>query len=700
MKNITQITAIVFISLCVDLFGQPGSLFNEGIAALNKNDISAAKNLFKESVGKYRDAASAYRLALILLKEDTYKSRNDALEYFKQAALREPGNMDYRFGYALLLEQLAINSALHEYENILKEHPRNSKALTRLGFYYLADYNTYKNTFKMPYGAERTFDLEEENKKDYTKAEKYFNEAIGSDSANSEAYTGLCRLYENANEDSKAIDLLTKIERIDPANRDIHLYLGMLYNRNGKIKKAGEEFQKALDLMNKEEREDFIYNSVKLLLDPIINFNDKSFTKEKIEELIARFWKKSNPLIIAEDNQRLLEHYSRMAYANLHFGAPAFKVIGWKTDRGEVYIRYGHPNGMNKILMGASLEGTGGGRSVYWYYDNFMLQFDNKYMSGNYKLHTEEAIERDYAYFFDRYKKKVFQTYNAKGKQFKVNKEIYSFKNQDEKSSTKYDTYLAFELPIRDSLGRFTRIYSHYEYGIFVFDNEFNTLTEKRSKSNEAGITPILKDKRNKDKTDIVKLNIPDGTVSFSFEMRKLADSSFFSYSGSLSAPAFKLNELEMSDAVLAQDVSTGEEIKGAIKRNDIYIAPKVRKRIDSKEQVFLYYEVYDLKVGKDSLTSFEQIITIKKKDLDDNDGSLVGTIFRGVKNLFGKDSKVSLSSNYKTKEINPQQYLQLDFSEYPSGYYDMVITVHDKNSGSEVERTLSFEIINSGKTK
>ncbi len=668
------------------------SEYTAAIVFLDKNQTTEAKKLLKESFDRNRDAASAFQLAQILLREDTYNSRNDALEYFKQAALREPGNIDYRFGYALLLEQLAINTALHEYENILQEYPGNSRALCRLGYYYLYDYNTYKNTSKSAIESDYLFNLSEENKKDYKTAEKYFLEAIASDSANSEAYTGLCRLYENGNEDRKAISFLTRIAGIEQANKDIHLYLGMLYNRNGKIKKAGEEFQKTLNLMNKEEKEDFVYNSVKLLLNPVIDFKNKSFTKEKIEELIAKFWKKSNPLIIAEDNQRLLEHYSRMAYANLHFSVPAFKIIGWKTQRGEVLIRYGLPKGANKIISSRM-------RTINWFYDDFMLQFDNRFMTGDYMLHTEEALEMDYAYFFDRYKKKVFQTYNVKGKQFKVNNEIYSFMNPNEKSKSKYDSYLAFELPIRDSLGRFTRYYSQFEYGIFVFDNEFNSLVEKRRKSDETDIMTILKDKRNKDKTDLLKFNIPEGTISFSFEMRKLADSSFFSYNGALSVPEFKLNELEMSDVVLAQDVSTAEEIKGAIKRKDLYIAPKVRKRFGSKEQVYLYYEVYDLKIGSDSLTSFEQIITIKKKDLDDNDGSLVGTIFRGVKNLFkGKDSKVSLSASYKTIESNPQQYLQLDLSEYPTGYYDMVITVRDKNSKKEVERNLSFELINSGK--
>lgn len=680
--------------------------YQKGITALSNNQFREAKNLFKESFNKNRDAGSAYQIAQILLKEEDFQSRNDALEYFKEAALRMPENLEYRIGYAQLLEQFAINSALHEYENILKVFPGNAAALARLGYYYLSDYNNYKNSSRAILGAGSGFSFADENMDDYQKAEKYFLGAIENDSLNTDAFLGLCRLYENSGNDNKAISFLSKITKYAPTNKDAHLFLGMIYNRNGKIKKAGEEFQKTLDLMNIEERDDFVYNSVKLLLGSIIDLNNRTYSREKTEELISKFWKIANPLKIAEDNQRLLEHYSRMAYANLHFSVPNLKVIGWKTNRGEVLIRYGQPRYMNKIIVTDFKEKANGdprfkneidrGRKINWVYDNFILQFESRFNTGDYKLEPEYSAD-----FFERYKKKVIQAYSPKGKRFYVNNEIYNFKSQDEKSKEKLNSYLVFDLPLYDSLGQVEKEVSYYDYGVFIFDKEFNALKEKRGLSAEDNVINILKDKRNRDKTDYVELNLPDESTLFSFEIRKLADSSYFSYNGLLLAPKFIEKELEMSDPVLAQDVSTDEEIKGAIKRKDLYISPKVRKMIGNKEQIYLYYELYDLHKGKDSLTNFEQKLTIMKKKIDDNDGSLAGTISKGLKQLFGDDgSKVSLTSDYKTKEINPQQYLQLDFSGYPLGYYDMLITVRDKNSGKEVERNISFEIYNSKKTK
>ena len=36
-----------------------------------------------------------------------------------------------------------------------------------------------------------------------------------------------------------------------------------------------------------------------------------------------------------------MEHYGRVAYANLRFSVPARNIEGWKTIRGQTYIKYG-----------------------------------------------------------------------------------------------------------------------------------------------------------------------------------------------------------------------------------------------------------------------------------------------------------------------------------------------------------------------
>lgn len=61
------------------------------------------------------------------------------------------------------------------------------------------------------------------------------------------------------------------------------------------------------------------------------------------------FWKERDPLNLTPYNERLLEHYTRIAYSNLRFGIPKLNITGWKTDRGTVVIRYGVPPFVTRI---------------------------------------------------------------------------------------------------------------------------------------------------------------------------------------------------------------------------------------------------------------------------------------------------------------------------------------------------------------
>ncbi len=78
--------------------------------------------------------------------------------------------------------------------------------------------------------------------------------------------------------------------------------------------------------------------------------------KEALEELKAltpdlkrdrwkAFWAKRDPSVGTDRNELMEEYYSRVAYANQHFG---HYTVGWKTDMGMVYIIFGAPNNIER----------------------------------------------------------------------------------------------------------------------------------------------------------------------------------------------------------------------------------------------------------------------------------------------------------------------------------------------------------------
>ncbi len=66
---------------------------------------------------------------------------------------------------------------------------------------------------------------------------------------------------------------------------------------------------------------------------------------EKKKEMFADFWKKKDPTPETERNELMEEYYSRVAYANKHFG---HYIDGWKTDMGMIYIIFGAPSNIER----------------------------------------------------------------------------------------------------------------------------------------------------------------------------------------------------------------------------------------------------------------------------------------------------------------------------------------------------------------
>ena len=72
---------------------------------------------------------------------------------------------------------------------------------------------------------------------------------------------------------------------------------------------------------------------------------------EERDRFIEQFWERRNPTAGASQNAFKEEHYRRIAYANQHFQT-ASGALGWRTDRGHMYIVYGPPDEMESHAKG------------------------------------------------------------------------------------------------------------------------------------------------------------------------------------------------------------------------------------------------------------------------------------------------------------------------------------------------------------
>jgi GWxTD domain-containing protein len=87
---------------------------------------------------------------------------------------------------------------------------------------------------------------------------------------------------------------------------------------------------------------------------------------EERDAFIEQFWLRRDPTPDTIENEFKEDHYRRIAYANEHFAAGK---PGWRTDRGEIYIKFGPPDQIDAHPSGGMyerpMEEGGGSTSTY-----------------------------------------------------------------------------------------------------------------------------------------------------------------------------------------------------------------------------------------------------------------------------------------------------------------------------------------------
>jgi len=684
-------TALLFIALSFPVYSinnwkyllqdekHNTELYTKGLQALNNKDTINAEKYFKESISKNGDAASYYELAKIYLVRNTHLSRNIAYEYFRKAALIEPENLEYRYAFANLMKSFARRSSMKEYKNILSLDSNQTNAYLNLGEMKAKDFNEFNRSVRSENGVYMS--MQEAANKDFVESEKYFLSALSKDTLNYDTIMKLSLLYERANKPQKGIPLLNRLVRNNKDDKNVHLLLGLLYYKTSQLQQSHNEYKIALELMDKLEKLDFTRYSVLLTLNQSDLFENSFIDEENAEQIINSFWKASDPLYLTDYNERLLEHYSRVAYANLNFSVPSLGLAGWSTDMGETVVRYGEPLNRIRIRPAIGAGGTVSVKTELWYYENMNVAFTDMFSNGNYQ-YVWPAGEKDklvpqipgnYLDFMNDLKRNNPTFYKPKyeGPTLSVPYFIAQFKSARRNYT---DLFLNYFFPEAININIDS---VNYKIGFFLFDKKF---TEKFK-----SVFNLKTIKSNKSLQSMLISLQPDSGYA-AFELIRDVDKGTFSSHGNFTVKKFSNTRLDISDLLIAVDISLEKKGEEYFNRNEIYIKPYIQNEFTEQEPIYLYYEIYNLEKDNQGLTDFEQSLVIS--DYSTEQKSVLSKLFSSITNFLGitSEQKITLKSNYKTLETNPQIYFQLDLNNFDAGEYQIKIVIKDNLNGSEKE--------------
>ncbi|GAG24573.1 unnamed protein product, partial [marine sediment metagenome] len=137
----------------------------------------------------------------------------------------------------------------------------------------------------------------------------------------------------------------------------------LLYQSLYRFEDADSVYQIALKWMPKEEETFFASLSMIITSD-----QEKELERQRKKaaegsgsrvDYENKLWREKDPLYLTEVNEREVEHYRRIAYADIRFRDPTTGLRGYETDQGKLYIRFGEPKEKAIVLPDMAFDMSG-----------------------------------------------------------------------------------------------------------------------------------------------------------------------------------------------------------------------------------------------------------------------------------------------------------------------------------------------------
>ncbi|MFC1726503.1 tetratricopeptide repeat protein [candidate division KSB1 bacterium] len=699
IKNIISKKIFYFLSILFFLtnfiFAQQ-SLLDKGIELRDKGDLDESLKILKQAEKQDRsnNTEVLYHIALTYIRKNEIEDRIAASDYLEKALKTEPGNRKFLMEYALLKKRQGFKTTTEEVlKRIISLSSDNMEAIMELAEMYMEDGLWHKG---MRNGR---FSLDSFAKVKLEKAGTLLKRAINEFPDNPDPYykLGVLYLHENCLDDMEK--LFKRAVEIKPDFKDAYLFLGYAYYIKKDYEKADSAFEEAKKLMAGDEY-------------AMMESFDRVFDKDA--EIDQAYWIKRNPSYLEKANLRKLEHYSRLAYANLKFSVPKYNIQGWKTERGEIYIRWGKPRfisrsapGMplNAITLGGtnpggetSVSGKSGsgkpwkfissrlGAQKYfmfaeerWFYEDYSFNFEDRYLSRHYILDDFPGGWGIPPY--DEKLKNIPEKYKDPFENIKVDFPYYIASFKGETDLTDFEIFYVIPLNEIPSV-RMAKIDElKLEGGVFVFDEQWNPIRQEIKKMTlpADGSVPVM--------TSAVQLTAKPGKYNITIEFKD-EDEMIFGQQKVLREIEPENNTLTISDIIIGVGSQSAGQLPGRAGLNNILPVPSL---IFINDQIRIYFEVYNLEL-ENNKTDFSVTLSVstpkpEKKGL----AKLAGKFL----SLFKKEKGAIISSTYSYTGTTPDEKvpLDMDISKLEPGNYVLSIEVNDKKNKESTVTKRFFEV-------
>ncbi len=566
-------------------------------------------------------------------------------------------------------------------------------------------------------------DLSSRAQRAYDSAIGHLKNSLASDPRRRSVYDRMMEIYALKGEYPEALSMLEDMYTFYADDPHTWLYLGLAQYKTGNMDAAARSFETALEYLNNQDRDAF------QSLDYLLSSDEKQAYQEDSVAYASRFWTSKDPRYLTPFNERKLEHYSRLVYADLLYGSEDLGLRGWNTERGRILVRYGLPfrdvvivpQSTSRVNMGSAFSaeendalstssisidermgGTPREHSSFdmleeantfniWEYGDFRFVFEDPFRNGEYRLYSPSASEissgshpwlNDYDLRARELSERMPDRYEfeAPGRQIELPFLVSAFKGDENDA----DIYVSYGIPIADDGLDQETIGITANVGAFLISQERDILVERRRTIyGLRGLNVRTFEEANL-WVDTQPMTSPPGTHQLSMEFETASGETVAIQRRDVVIPDFRDGAFNVSDIMLAYHVeeSGGDAAPtaGDVLRRGVSITPAPWSVFSTEQPIYLYFEIYNLDMSDQGRTDYEMEAVLMPRDPSKG-------LKRIVNKIIGGREGVSVSLPGSGSTTNDGHYLILDAANQDTGLYTLTLRVTDNVTGKAVER-------------
>ncbi len=519
-----------------------------------------------------------------------------------------------------------------------------------------------------------------------------------------------------------AIATARDINTRDPDCWEAYPWLAGAYWKDGRAAEAMAAFEDCFPHLPEKERG--LYSDLGLVLSTAETGEWAALDGAGREAYRRRYWEIRDPDPQTGVNERLLEHYIRIAYARLEFGRER-----WPWDaRGEAYVRFGEPD----VRTGPGMP-----------YPRDLVEADWEYFENMKALHSllgmsppvyspevfpaQEAIGRVYGdgtpetwYYLDKGFHLSFIR-PAMGRRYESGSRYLTERLTERlpvisPEEEKIDTFAPLQIAttFRGAGGRTVLEYAigltPDDFGPFrSFTGEYATINVRMQlyTPDWRPVAGAVDSVQNLPTTTFVeafwneffvhgtRLEAAPGEYLFTTLILDPVTGLRSSAEETVTLPSYAGSELMVSGILPAVRIApAGAASPPRFVRGDLEVIPLPGRTVGTTQPLFIYFEIYNLVRDSVGATHYRVAYSVAESETGIDPLARITSRLLDVIGLGGR--RAMLSSDTETRGIqrDVNSWLEIDMSRLSFGIYDLIITVTDLNTGAEVCSNLTFSTI------